>query len=177
MRLVIPTRMAVIMNGMETTIRTVRDITLLLGRVTLGTVFIAHGWSKHTNGIDSTAARFESWGVPAPTVSAYFATYLELIGGSALILGLMTPVAALLLCSTMIGAIFTAHADGGFSQRDNGYEYVLTLAAFCLVIAAHGSGRFGLDALLVRRIGWRQPVGRPRPTWDKARKVIDWQPR
>jgi len=156
MRSMTLTRTATTMNGMETTIRTVRDITLLIGRVTLGIVFIVHGWSKHANGIDSTAARFGSWGVPAPTVSAYFATYLELIGGSALILGLVTPVAALLLCFTMIGAIFTAHADGGFALRDNGYEYVLTLASFCVVIAAQGSGRFGLDALLVRRVGWRR---------------------
>jgi putative oxidoreductase len=163
MRSVTLTRVAVIMGGIETTIQTVRDITLLIGRVVLGMVFIAHGWTKHTNGIEATADRFESWGVPAPTVSAYFATYLELIGGSALILGLMTPVAALLLCSTMIGAIFTAHADGGFSLRDNGYEYVLTLAAFCLVIAAHGSGKFGLDALWLRRFGSRQPVGRAVP--------------
>jgi putative oxidoreductase len=139
-------------EGMETTIRTVRDITLLIGRATLGVVFIAHGWTKHTNGTESTAVGFESWGVPAPTVSAYFATYLELIGGAALILGLATPVAALLLCFTMIGAVFTAHADAGFALRDGGYEYVLTLAAFCIVIAAQGSGKFGLDALWLRRV-------------------------
>lgn len=141
---------------METTVRTVRDITLLIGRVTLGVVFIAHGWAKHTNGAESTTAGFESMGVPAPTVSAYFATYVELVGGAALVLGLMTPVAALLLCFTMIGAIFTAHADGGFALRDGGYEYVLTLAAFCIVIAAQGSGKFGLDALWFRRVGWRR---------------------
>lgn len=143
-------------EGMETTIRTVRDITLLIGRATLGVVFIAHGWTKHTNGTESTAAGFESWGVPAPTVSAYFATYLELIGGAALIFGLATPVAALLLCFTMIGAVFTAHADAGFALRGGGYEYVLTLAAFCIVIAAQGSGKFGLDALWLRRIGSRR---------------------
>jgi putative oxidoreductase len=161
MRSITPTRVAVIMNGMETTIRTVRDITLLFGRVTLGIVFIARGWAKHSSGIDSTAARFESWSVPASTVCAYFTTHLELIGGSALILGLMTPVAALLLCSTMIGDIFTAHAGGGFSLRDNEFEYVLTLAAFCLVIAAQGSGKFALDALWLRRAGWRQPAESP----------------
>jgi putative oxidoreductase len=93
--------------------------------------------------------------VPAPTFSAYFATYLELIGGSALILGLLTPLVALLLCFTMIGAIFTAHADGGFALRHGGYEYVLTLAAFCIVIAAQGSGKFSLDALWLRRMGSR----------------------
>lgn len=140
------------MNAMATTIRTIRDITLLIGRLTLGVVFIVHGWAKHTNGTDSTAAGFESMGVPAPTISAYFATYVELIGGFALIVGLATPVAALLLCFTMIGAIFTAHADAGFALRDGGYEYVLTLAAFCIVIAAHGSGKFSLDALWLRRI-------------------------
>jgi putative oxidoreductase len=143
---------AAIIEAMETTIRTVRDIALLIGRATLGMVFIAHGWAKHTNGTDSTAAGFESMGVPAPTLSAYFATYVELIGGAALILGLMTPVAAVLLSFTMIGAIFTAHADAGFALGDGGYEYVLALAAFCIVIAAHGSGKFSLDALWFRRV-------------------------
>jgi hypothetical protein len=36
--------------------------------------------------------------------------------------------------------------------RGGGYEYVLTLAAFCIVIAAQGSGKFGLDAHWLRRV-------------------------
>jgi uncharacterized membrane protein YphA (DoxX/SURF4 family) len=45
---------------METTIQTVRDITLLIGRVTLGVVFIAHGWTKHTNGTEWTPFGFDA---------------------------------------------------------------------------------------------------------------------
>ena len=43
MRSMTPTRAAMSMNGMETTIRTVRDITVLIGRATLGMIFIVHG--------------------------------------------------------------------------------------------------------------------------------------
>ena len=63
-----------------------RDLILLIARVGLGVVFIAHGWQKYrTNGIDGTATGFDQMGVPAPTLSAYYATAVELIGGAALI--------------------------------------------------------------------------------------------
>ena len=59
-----------------------RDLALLISRVVLGVVFIAHGWQKfRTNGLDGTAAGFDRMGVPAPTLSAYYATAVELLGG------------------------------------------------------------------------------------------------
>ena len=74
-----------------------RDLVLLISRIGLGVVFIAHGWQKfRTNGLDGTAAMFDQMGVPAPTLSAYYATGIELLGGIALILGVLTPVVGVL---------------------------------------------------------------------------------
>jgi putative oxidoreductase len=56
----------------------------------------------------------------------------------------------------MIGAIFTAHAGAGFALSNGGYEYVLALAAFCIVLAAHGAGKFSLDAMWLRRVVLRR---------------------
>jgi uncharacterized membrane protein YphA (DoxX/SURF4 family) len=77
-----------------------RDIATLVARVGLGIVFIAHGWQKlNTNGLDATKAGFEGMGVPLPMVSAYFATFVELVGGVALVVGIFTPIVGILLCS------------------------------------------------------------------------------
>ncbi|GAB2642446.1 DoxX family protein [Kribbella swartbergensis] len=91
-----------------------RDLVLLLSRIGLGVVFIAHGWQKfQTNGLDRTAAGFEQMGVPAPTLSAYYAAGIELLGGVALILGLLTPVVGVLLALDMAGALVFVHLSNG----------------------------------------------------------------
>ena len=129
-----------------------RDIALLHARIGLGIVFIAHGWQKVvTNGLDATKAGFTQVGVPAPALSAYYAGFVELIGGAALILGVLTSIASLLLLADMIGAFFTVHLDKSVFVSDGGYELVLTLAAASLLLAAFGGGRFAVDALFRRK--------------------------
>ncbi|MFF9204006.1 DoxX family protein [Streptomyces sp. NPDC014986] len=137
-----------------------RDIALLLTRVAVGVVFIAHGWQKlFTNGIDGTAAFFDQAGVPAATASAWFAALVEVAGGAALILGLAMPVAGLLLLINMIGAYAFVHAGSGLFVDKGGYELVLVLGAAALSLAVVGAGRFSLDHLLTgRRSAQRQRV-------------------
>lgn len=129
-----------------------RNIALLLGRIVLGVVFIAHGWLKVDNGLTATTGFFESAGVPLPTLSAIFTIVVEIVGGAALIVGVFTRVVALLLVVPSLGAVFTAHWGSGFFAGDGGFEYVLSLAAFSLVVAAVGAGRFSLDAVLPDRL-------------------------
>ena len=51
-----------------------QNIALLIGRIALGVVLIAHGWQKFfTFGISGVAANFDTMGVPLPAVSATFA--------------------------------------------------------------------------------------------------------
>ncbi|MQM26805.1 DoxX family protein [Glycomyces albidus] len=128
-----------------------QPIGLLIGRVVLGIVFIAHGWQKLSGGLDETAQGFEGLGIPAPTLSAYFTVFAELIGGAFLILGALLPLVGLALAGVMLGAMFYVHLDGGFFSRDGGYEYVLTLAAVSIAIGFSGGGLFALDNLWLNK--------------------------
>ena len=130
-----------------------RDTALLLARLGIGVVFFAHGWQKlFTNGVDGTAAFFGQAGVPMPTLSAWFATVVELLGGAALVLGIALPAAALLLVVDMIGAFLFVHAGNGLFMEKNGFELVLTLGAASLVLAALGAGRFSVDHAVLGRV-------------------------
>jgi putative oxidoreductase len=130
----------------------VRDVVLLLTRVTVGLVFFAHGWQKlFTNGVDGTAAFFDQNGVPAPELSAWVAALVELVGGALLVLGLATPVVAIVLVLDMLGAYLFVHSGNGLFAQENGYELVLVLGTAALVFAAVGPGRYSLDHLVFGR--------------------------
>jgi putative oxidoreductase len=136
-----------------------RDLAILVTRVAIGLVFLAHGWQKlFTNGIDGTAAFFDQAGVPAATAAAWTAAVVELAGGGALVLGLAVPVTGLLLLVDMIGAWLFVHAGAGLFVDQGGYELVLALGAAALLLAALGAGRFSLDHLLTGRRRTAQPV-------------------
>ncbi|WP_277211417.1 DoxX family protein [Isoptericola croceus] len=137
-----------------------RDIALLVARAAIGIVFVAHGWQKlFTQGIDGTAAFFDQMGIPAAVAAAWFAALVELVGGAALILGLVVPVAGALLIVNMIGAFAFVHAGAGLFVDQGGYELVLTLAAATLILVAVGAGRYSIDHLLLgRRERVRQPA-------------------
>lgn len=123
-----------------------RQATLLIARVGIGTIFIAHGWQKlFTKGLSATAEGFASMGIPLPTVSAYITTFLEIVGGGLVVLGLFTSVVSALLASTMMGALVFAHREDGLV---GGYEFVLTLGLLCLVPVAFGPGRLSLTAAI-----------------------------
>ncbi|MDP9498251.1 MAG: DoxX family protein [Actinomycetota bacterium] len=137
----------------------VRDAALLLARIAIGVIFLAHGWQKFfTNGIDGTTRFFTSAGVPVPGLSAWAATVLELVGGGALVLGVAVPVVGVLLALDMLGAFFFVHAGKGIFVAQGGWELVLALGVTSLLLAALGAGRLSVDhALFGRRSGTRTP--------------------
>ncbi|ORI27107.1 DoxX family protein [Rhodococcus sp. 1168] len=125
-----------------------RDVATLVARIGLGIVFIAHGWQKlNANGLDATKAGFDGMGVPLPGLSAYFATFVELIGGVALVLGIFTPIVGILLFVDMLGAFLFVHYDMGVFVGEGGYELVVALGVGSLLSAAVGAGRFSLDGV------------------------------
>ena len=125
---------------------------LLLLRVVLGITLLMHGWQKVSEwGLSGTAESFEGMGIPAPAASAVFAAVVELAGGVALILGVLTHVAGILLALDMIGALALVHASEGFFAADGGFEYVLLLAAASLALALTGPGRFAVARALPGR--------------------------
>ncbi len=127
------------------------DLALLLSRVGLGIILLAHGWQKLNEWtLDGTAAAFADMGVPAPTAAAMFSTAAELLGGAALIVGLLTPVFALLNIVNLLGALVIVHAENGVFVTNNGYELVLALAAGLLLVATLGAGKLSVDGLIGR---------------------------
>ncbi|MGV9860721.1 DoxX family protein [Gordonia sp. NPDC003425] len=129
-----------------------RSIALLAARVILGIIFIAHGWQKlHTYGHEGVVASFKTMDVPFPEFSAYYATWVEFVGGILLILGLFLPLVSVLLIIDMIGAIFTAHIDHGFWTADGGYEFPLALIAGLLAVGFAQAGGLAADTHVFRR--------------------------
>lgn len=136
-----------------------RSIALLAARVILGIIFIAHGWQKlHTYGHEGVVANFKTMGVPFAEFSAYYATWVEFVGGILLILGLFLPLVSVLLIIDMIGAIIYVHADKGFWVTTDaagkgilGYEWPLALIAGLLAVGFAQAGGLAADTHVFRR--------------------------
>ena len=120
------------------------DAALAIIRVIVGIVFVAHGWQK-LNGLDGTTGFFTSLGIPAAGVMAVIVTFVELVGGLALIAGLATRLFAPLLAITMLVALLTFHLQNGFYASNGGYEFVLVLLAASVGFALAGAGRLSVD--------------------------------
>ena len=109
---------------------TATDVGLLILRIGLATVFLAHGSQKMFgwfggHGLEATVAGMVATnGIPAPL--AYLATFTEFFGGLAVLGGLLSRLASLGLLITMLVAIFGVHLNGGFFAP-KGFEYPFTL--------------------------------------------------
>lgn len=121
-------------------------------RIVLGFLFAAHGWQKFNEWtIAGTQAAFSEMGIPAAEVAAPVIAGLELAGGIALILGVLTRVVAALLAVDMLGALFLVHAAAGVYADKGGYELVLLLGAAAFALALTGAGRVSVDRALFGR--------------------------
>lgn len=122
---------------------------LLLARLMTGFIFIMHGYQKLIdNGVDATQNGFAAMGVPLPNISAVALIVLELAGGLALMLGIWSRLAGILLSVSMLGAMYFAHRDAGFFAQDGGFEYVLLLAVISAALALTGPGAWSLEGML-----------------------------
>ncbi len=113
-----------------------------------------HGWLKLQD-VSGFAGFVESLGIPAPDVMAYVVTYLEFLGGIALIIGLATRYVAALFVIEMIFTNILVKFDVGLIASEGGVGAeldILVLAiALCLVLV--GAGSWSVDALVARRRG------------------------
>lgn len=129
----------------------VRDFALLILRIVLGAVFVAHGYRRwFQTGTGETANQFAQWGVPQPRLSAYLAGSVELIGGSLLIIGLLTTLVAGALALLAAAAAYFVHLGNGFFAEAGGVEYPVVLAVSLLIVVVFGAGRVSLDGVLTR---------------------------
>jgi putative oxidoreductase len=142
-----------------------RDAGLLILRVGVGGVLLAHGAQKlfgwfGGHGIEGTAGAFEQMGFRPGRASAIAAGLGEAGGGALIGLGLATPAAGAAAAGTMIAAA-SVHAPAGFFATGGGYEYPALLGVSTAALALIGPGRLSLDSLLGNRLNrpWMAAVG------------------
>ncbi len=129
------------------------NIGLLIIRLVIGLLFVGHGAQKLFGwfggyGLKGTGGWFESIGMKPGVTMALSAGLAELIGGLLFALGLLTPLAGIMIAGTMVIAMVKVHAPNGLWITANGYEYNLTLLAVAIGIALVGPGQYALDSLL-----------------------------
>lgn len=131
----------------------------LLLRLVLGGVFFGHGTQKLLgwfggHGLEATAQGFEHMGMRPGRRNALAAGIAEAGGGTAMALGLATPLAASGLIATMLTAINRVHLKNGPWSANGGYEYNAVLIAAVALLVEAGPGQLSLDhALGIERTG------------------------
>jgi len=120
---------------------------LFIVRAVTGAAFIQHGWPKIQNPFGWMPG--ES---PPPAVLQALAALSEFGGGIALILGLLTPLAAFGIACTMVTGIGIVHLRAGdpFVSATGGrsWELAAVYLAIMILLLLVGPGSFSVDALL-----------------------------
>lgn len=117
------------------------DYALILLRIMVGVVFIDSGY----NDLRDPAKRGQSIGFP--TSAAFALGVAELAGGIAVIVGVLTQLAAIGLALIMLGALqkkIFVWKTGFWGKDGLGWSYELTLISMLLVILCTNGGRFVL---------------------------------
>ncbi len=121
------------------------DYGVTLLRLTLATMFLAHGLLKvFVFTLPGTAGFFESVGFPG--FLAYVVAPAEIIAGVALLVGFRTRLVAAAMIPLLLGAT-TVHAGNGwvFSSANGGWEYPAYLVIAAIAQSLLGSGILALD--------------------------------
>jgi len=125
---------------------------LLAVRLYWGWQFWQAGWGKAMN-IPHVTEYFTSLGIPAPTLNAYFISWLEVVGGILLALGLFSRLIALPLTIDMVVAYVVGDREAlGSIFSDPSKFYAASPYTFLfasLLILFFGPGKLSLDTLIV----------------------------
>lgn len=123
------------------------DWGLLILRVGLAAVFIAHGWPK-IKGVAGVSGFFAQMKIPFPLLSAWIVALLETVGSVLLILGFGTRALGALFAFNMLVAIYVAKIrtmKAPFAGQ-NGWEFEFALMVGALALLFTGAGSLSLDA-------------------------------
>jgi len=125
---------------------------LLILRLVAGLTIASHGAQKLLGwfdgpGMGGVRGMMAQMGVKPAPLWAYAVALTELFGGLLVALGLLTPIAALLVFADLLIAT-TVHISKGFFNQKGGYEYPLVFATVFFALAAIGPGIYSLDVAL-----------------------------
>lgn len=133
-------------------------------RLIVGYGFMEHGYAKLARGPDAFVHILAALGVPMPELAAWATILVELLGGLAVLLGALIPLAGVPMIVVLLVAIVTVHLPNGFSSikllsvdaggahfGQPGYETDLLYLAALIALVIGGSGPLALDRIFARR--------------------------
>jgi putative oxidoreductase len=130
-----------------------QPLALLILRLGLGVIMVAHGYPKVFGGLHHHAQFVASLGMPAWL--GYVSAFAEFIGGLLLIIGFLTRPAALAICIDMAVAIWKIHWKSGLvGSNRSGYEFPLALAVIAFALIFYGAGAIAVDHIFGRGGGF-----------------------
>ena len=123
------------------------DIALLILRITLGAIFLAHGLPKRRLWSAQPSER-----MPAGMLrNLRILSIAEPAGGLAVIVGFLTQLAAFGLVIVMLGAIqfLITKVNRKFKEENSpGWEFEFLLLIVALTLAIMGGGKYALDRVI-----------------------------
>ncbi|RNC71812.1 MAG: DoxX family protein [Desulfuromonadales bacterium] len=140
----------------------VDSLALLMIRIPLGAIFIAHGSQKlfgvfGGHGLTATFRTFEEK-LGIPPILTLLAIIAEFGGGVGVLSGFLTRLSGVGIASTMVVAMYKVHWVNGFflngaclPGRGHGIEYTLALLGMALALVFTGGGAWSVDRYLFKR--------------------------
>jgi putative oxidoreductase len=122
------------------------DLALLIARVTISLLMLAHGIPKFQMLLSGNTEIFPSVFGMGSSLSLGLTVFAEVVCSLLLLLGFGTRLALLPLIVTMLVAVFFIHASDEFAKKELGLLY---LSAYLVLLFA-GSGRYAVDHALLR---------------------------
>ncbi|MFZ0500000.1 MAG: DoxX family protein [Steroidobacteraceae bacterium] len=139
-------------------------------RLIVGYGFMEHGYAKLARGPEHFVVILHALHMPAAALLAWATILTELIGGLAVLIGALVPLASVPMTIVLIVAILSVHLPYGFSSikllavtpagahfGQPGYETDLIYLACLAALVLGGSGPFSLDSVLTSDSSKRIP--------------------
>jgi putative oxidoreductase len=121
-----------------------QPLALLVLRLVIGAIMIAHGYSKVFGGFSHVHDMVQHLALPGWLAYPLAAT--EFFGGILIIAGLLTRFVAVAMLIDMSVAIWKIHWHNGLKGQ-GGYEFPLSLAAIAFTLIFFGGGPVAFDSI------------------------------
>ena len=122
----------------------VQPLALLVLRLALGAIMIAHGWQKIAGHMHGVMGMLGHLGIP-PWMG-YLVVAAEFGGGILIVVGFLTRFAAFAILIDMLVAILKVHLKNGMTGQ-GGFEFPMTCAAIAFALIFFGAGPIAIDWL------------------------------
>jgi putative oxidoreductase len=142
--------------GFDAGRRGTQDLGLMLLRVGLGALLIAHGLQKAFGlwggqGLGGFQQSLTDLGYQHANILTFVGVGAQIGAGVLLVLGLFTPLAAAAAVAYLVNALLaavSAQPDGGYFPffLPDGHEYLVVLIVLAAALTLTGPGRYGFDA-------------------------------